>query len=178
MSERSSGGWGWWGKYGCLVLALLVGSSLARALVPPTNRAKVATLSRQAREDGQVSLGPDVPGERVFSIRPGQWLSTGIYVKKGERFEVTATGIVKADASWRNREWGPNGFYWLGFSAYTLKGLVSDKLIEISSSWSGTAPADGELKLGITRTYEKINAEDSAFTGSFTATVTLRKAKP
>ena len=115
--------------------------------------------------------------ERIFPVKPGQWLSTGIQLKKGERFEVSATGTVKADASWRNREWGPNGFYWLGFSAYTLKGLVSDKLIEIGGSWGGTAPADGELKLGITRTYEKINAEDSGFTGSFRATVTIYKPK-
>jgi hypothetical protein len=150
---------------------------LARAQVPPTNRAKASTLNRQAREDGQASLATDVPEERVFSVRPGQWLPTGIHVKKGERFEISATGMVKATASWRNREWGPNGFYWLGFSAYALKGQVSDKLLAVGSSWSGIAPADGELKLGITRTYERINAEDAAFTGSFTATVTLRKRR-
>ncbi len=167
-------GWGTWGKSGCLILASLVWSSLARAQVPPTDGAEVAAHLRQGREDGQASRSEEA---RVFSVKPGQWFSTGIQLRKGERFEVTASGMVKADASWRNREWGPNGFYWIGFSAYTLKGLVSDKLIEIGDKWGGTAPADGELKLGITRTYEKINAEDSGFTGSFTATVTTFKPK-
>ena len=177
QEKATPSGWGSWGKYGCLVLALLVGISLARAQVPPTESATVTLPTRQAREDGQAVFEMFITEERLFAVRPGQWLSTGIQLKKGERFEVSAAGTVKAGASWRNREWGPNGFYWLGFSAYTLKGLVSDKLLEIGASWSGAAPTDGELKLGITRTYERINAEDSAFTGSFKATVTLHRAK-
>lgn len=115
--------------------------------------------------------------ERVFAVRPGQWLSTGIHLKQGESFGITATGTIKADASWMNREWGPSGFYWLGFAAYTLKGLVGGKLIEIGSGSGGTAPADGELQLGITRTYEKINAEDSRFQGFFKVTVTVQKPR-
>jgi hypothetical protein len=115
--------------------------------------------------------------ERIFNVRPGQWLSTGIFLKNGESFGITATGTIKADASWRNREWGPGGFYWLGFSAYTLKGLVGGKLIEIGGGSGGTAPADGELKLGITRTYEKINAEDAGFQGSFKVVVTTTKPR-
>lgn len=177
VSERSSSGWGTWGKYGCLVLALLVGSSLARAQVPPTDSATVASLIRQAREGGQAAVDTSSTEVRVFQVRPGQWLSTGVELKKGERFQVTATGRVKADASWRNREWGPNGFYWLGFSAYTLKGQVSERLLVIGGRWSGKAPSDGELKFGITRTYERINAEDAGFTGAFKVTVTLYRSK-
>lgn len=111
--------------------------------------------------------------ERIFSVRPGQWLSTGIQLKKGQSFDITATGTIKADASWMNREWGPGGFYWLGFMAYTLKGMVGGKLIDIGGGSGGTAPEDGVLQLGITRTYEKINAEDSRFQGSFKVTVTV-----
>ena len=113
--------------------------------------------------------------EKIYFVRPGQWLSTGIQLKKGESFGITASGTVKADASWLNREWGPGGFYFLGFMAYNLKGLVGGKLIELGASGGGTAAADGELQLGITKTYEQIWPTDSRFTGGFKVTVSVTK---
>lgn len=61
--------------------------------------------------------------------------------------------------------------------AYTLKALVGDKLIEIGSGGYFSAPVDGELKQGITWTYEKIHPGDSNLQGSFVATFTV-EGKP
>ena len=107
---------------------------------------------------------------KIFNVKPGQWLSTGIQLKKGQNFSITAKGTVKRE---KDRTWGPDGYYFIGFMAYTLKALVGDKLFEIGSDGSGTAPVDGVLKLGITSTYEKINPGDSKLQGSFVATVTI-----
>lgn len=107
---------------------------------------------------------------KVFNVRPGAWLSTGIQLKKGQQYSITAKGTVTRE---KDRTWGPDGYYLVGYMAHSLKALIGDKLVEIGSSHSGTAPVDGELKLGITWTYEGINPADSKHKGSFVATVII-----
>ena len=107
---------------------------------------------------------------KVFRVTPGQWHSTGIQLKQGQSFQITATGKVTRQG---DREWGPGGYYLLGYMAYSLKAMVGKHLFEIGAGGGGVAPVDGELRLGITWTYAGINPDDSKLQGGFNATVTV-----
>ncbi|TQF02385.1 hypothetical protein E6W39_08995 [Kitasatospora acidiphila] len=109
---------------------------------------------------------------QTFDVKPGSWLSTGIQLKKGQSFAVTATGMLNYPNS--NQPWGPDGYYQLGFFAYNLKGRFgagNNTLFDIGVGGSFTAPIDGKLELGITHTYENIEANDSNIQGMFVVNV-------
>lgn len=130
---------------------------------------------------GGVGLGltPSAHADtQIFHVKPGAWQPTGIQLKKGQAFEISTTGSLNYSGS--ADKWGPGGTYQLGFYAYNLKGrfgagnstLFDVALYPNETGGSFTAPADGQLELGITRTYENIQPDDSSIEGEFTATVT------
>lgn len=86
-----------------------------------------------------------------------QWVATGIQLRRGQHFAISATG------QWSNAGpavIGPNGFsnypypgtLLAGANLASLVGRVGDQLFSVGGTFDGTSPADGELFLSINDT--------------------------
>ncbi len=113
--------------------------------------------------------------EKTFSVAPGGWVATGIEIKPGQFFEISAKGTLKHPGG---RESGPDGYYWLGFQAWTFKYRIGEHPPNegLHDSGSGATGFGGEkggqLYLGVSNTYDPVPAE-SAVSGSFEVTVSF-----
>lgn len=130
-------------------------------------------LTEVWRKDGTAGpgTGGSTPpaGTRGFSVRPGDWTKTQIQLKKGESVEITVKGQIQSVDG--NTTILPDGYYHLGFRAWTFKAKVGKQLITIGSSGTVYAQEDGELLLAPSYTYEP-QKDDEKLTGSYTALVT------
>jgi hypothetical protein len=107
----------------------------------------------------------------TFQVKPGSWVHTGVQMKTGHSFDITATGTC----SYSGRNWGPAGLDVGGDLEYYLQAKIgADGIIG-----SGTAIAfeDGELLLGIPGLFG-VKPDDSKIQGFFTATVSGQDVPP
>jgi hypothetical protein len=103
-----------------------------------------------------------------FDVRPGAWTHTGVKAKKGDSFSMTATGTLSRGA----QQWGPNGYYLLGFMALNLHAKIDGgRVQDIGSSGSVYADVDGEVLLGTAVTYEPKPSDAKDIQGSFAVTL-------
>lgn len=122
-----------------------------------------------------VHLGICQADEKTFSVSPGAWVATGIEIKPGQFFEIAAKGILKHPGG---RESGPDGYYWLGFQAWTLKYRIGEHPPNegVRDAGSGATGFGGEkggqLYLGVSGTYDPLPAE-STVSGSLEVTVSF-----
>jgi hypothetical protein len=85
------------------------------------------------------------------NVKPGQWVQTGIQLKRGKSFQVKVSGKL----NWPGQTWdfGPDGYRIpgnvLGYVASVRVG--HGDTIEVSFGSSLTADSDGELQLAIPR---------------------------
>jgi hypothetical protein len=98
----------------------------------------------------------------TFTVTAGQWHPTGLQLKKGQGFDVKATGkLIGSDGF----EVGPDGGgYWRW---WILHGKIGDKIFPIGSGGYERAPEDGQLELGIPRVGGKHVPEDANFNGAY-----------
>jgi hypothetical protein len=106
-----------------------------------------------ARAEGVTAITPSTPSVNLtFSnVKPGQWVQTGIQLKRGKSFQVKVSGKL----NWPGQTWdfGADGYRIpgnvLGYVASVRVG--HGDTIEVSFGSSLTADSDGELQLAIPR---------------------------
>jgi hypothetical protein len=114
-----------------------------------------------------------------FDVKPGGWLHTGIQLAANQSVDVSVKGTIRKTGP-EPRTIGPDGYYWLGFQAWTFKAKVNDQLITIGAGGPAWAKTGGELLLGTSYTYEP-GADDSKLEGSYAVEVSgegIKSATP
>lgn len=111
--------------------------------------------------------------ESTFKVSPGSWVATGIQIRPNQYFDISASGTLKHP---NGRESGPDGYYWLGFQAWTLKYKLGETgpnegIVDVGTGGLGYGgEKGGQLYLGVSATYDPVPAE-SVVTGSLTVVI-------
>ena len=146
---------------------------------PPLRQAAEASLTLQPEQPaesaepatgkaaGKGSYGP-------FQVPWGSWLSTGVALKKGDRFSVSAKGAY-VNPETNKADVGPNGGGYWGW--WVLKAKIGAQMINVGASGGGVADQDGILELGAPRGNTFVPEEAKAHVGSLTAEVTVESGK-
>jgi hypothetical protein len=152
---------------------------------PLTRLVALATLATGAALGLLGLAGPAAPalaqsqGCGTFTVTPGAWLHTGVRLSKGDRFSTSASGSMwrKPDKS---DQWGPGGYYTLGFMAFDLHAKVGDtgKSQDLGVQGEGSADQPGELLLGVALAYEPKPDDARTVHGSFSVTLLRPCAAP
>ncbi|MEP6742432.1 MAG: PAN domain-containing protein [bacterium] len=80
----------------------------------------------------------------AITIKPGAWVSTGVFLKKGQIAAITATGTMRYKEGQRIA-FPPGGDM---YGVWSLKAKVGSQIVDVSGRGEITANEDGELQLG------------------------------
>ncbi|HYC40578.1 MAG TPA: carboxypeptidase-like regulatory domain-containing protein [Chitinophagaceae bacterium] len=120
--------------------------------------------------------GVKEPGEKKFgpyTVVPGSWLPTGLFLKKGQYFRVEASGIIQYKDPPNTQNTPDGGGYW---GWWQLKGKIGEQIMPLGSKGGGVAGADGLIELGAPATYRMGHAEEKALEGHYTVYVFSKHA--
>ena len=156
----------------------------------PKEKIKSMDISYSEPSNGNEMVLKLMASKHISGNQTGGWLKTGINLKQGQKFTITATGEVTL-ASLSNQKYKPDGSYIAtngtsypaatttddySSSAYPVYGNVVYKigetsydLLRVGSKFTGTAKTSGMLLLSI---YETVY--NAANTGSYTVKISLK----
>jgi hypothetical protein len=126
---------------------------------------KQAVIQRLTFESTKDVYGP-------FAVSWNKWLSTGVSVKKGDRFTVKSTGAFKS----RNQNsdvkfCGPDGCGYWGW--FVMKIKIGAWMRDVGSSGFGVAEADGAIEFGAPRGGEMRPDDEGNCTGTVSVELTV-----
>ena len=115
--------------------------------------------------DSKQTFGP-------FPVPWGKWTRTGVAIKKGQRFTISAKGAyVSRNQNTDVKTCGPNGCgHWVWF---VLKAKIGSQIIDVGASGGGTANADGMIELGSPRVYEFVKEDAQNCIGALSVRVMI-----
>jgi hypothetical protein len=122
-----------------------------------------------------VSLAAELPAQQYwqygpFRITAGRWHSIGLFLRKGEYFQVVASGTMTYHNS---QQFGPGGYQLPnGNIAGRLYALSGENSVAVGASGAGNAGVDGNLELGVLFNPNVNESEAVATKGAFYVWVT------